>query len=454
MILGQYLTAPLVHSLSAQGLGIYARSAPPYLAGPSDAEERRTLVIPAMKVAIGSRGYHISTETELDLNVASSWDAITPTDYTVPLNRAGKDVYIFACQPAAGRQPKFLLSCGSGAPNGYTTSNSRKIGRLHCLPSVTAPTWAADTVTTVNYVVQPTIPGANKLLYKCTARASDYKTHATTEPTWPTTVGATVVDDAVTWTCMANACQNLPVGHPYKDFEAGSIIFNSIQDLLDMPRSEPEAMVKISLTPSDGKKALWVDIYLASGVGASNTSVFGATIKDSVTWDAFVEYGRLQGKRLLRDAEFQVAATGGNEQTNIAGSADPGIVTFSLDSTGMSMISYYGCIGMAGVMHQWLDEQSYRFDGAATHTHQVAVSGEAQTVTSEGPSVDVAPAFSYKTMSSKGSRYTQGTYGDTKLCAGLRWTYGSFCGSRGRSLDYWPWYAYSTIGCRFCAEPA
>ncbi|MCK9569631.1 hypothetical protein M0R72_11880 [Candidatus Pacearchaeota archaeon] len=454
MIPGQYLTTPLVHSLSAQGLGIYARSAPPYLAGSSNAEERRTLVIPAMKVAIGSRGYHISIETELDLNEASSWDSISPTDYTAPLGRAGKDVYIFACQPAAGRQPKFLLSCTSGAPSGYTTSNSRKIGRFHCLPYVTAPTWLADTVTTQNYVVQPTTAGTNKLLYKCTARSGDYKTHATTEPTWPTTVGATVVDDAITWTCVANACQNLPGGHPYKEFEAGSIIFNSIQDLIDMPSSEPDGMVKLSRTPYDGKPALWVDIYLASGIGSTCTSVHGATIKDSATWDAFVEFGRLQGKRLLRDAEFQIAATGGNEQTNIAGSADPGIVTFPLDTTGMSMISHYGCIGMAGVMHQWLDEQSYRFDGAAAHTHQVTVSGEAQTVTSEAPSADVAPAFSYKPMSSKGSRYTQGTYGDIKLFAGLSWSYGSYCGSRGRYLYFWPWCAFSDVGCRFCAEPA
>jgi len=356
------LTGPLVHSYSAQGLGVYQRSIPPYLAGSSNAEERRTIVLPAMKVAIGSRGYHIGTETELDLNEASSWDAITPTDYTVPVNRSGKDVYIFACQPAKGRVPVFLLSCASGTPAGYTTANSRKIGRFHCLPYVTAPTWAADTVTAVNYVVQPTTPGATKLLYKCTARSGDYKT-GSTEPTWPTTPGNTIVDGNVTWTCVANACMNLPVDHPYKDYEMGSIMPNSIQDLLDMPSSVlPEGMVKMSLTPWDGKKARWVDIYLASGTGTSGTSIFGATIKDTQPWDVFVDYGRLQGKRLLTDSEFQIAATGSNEQTNIAGSADPGTVTFPLDTTGKSMISYYGVIGACGIMYQWLADQCYRYD--------------------------------------------------------------------------------------------
>ena len=573
---GQMLTGPLVHSFSAQGLGIYARSSPPYIADVDTEENRRTLVIPAMKVAIGSRGYHISIETVLDLNEAASWDIQTPTDYTVPMNRAGKDVYIFACQPSSGRRPTFLLSCTSGAPAGYTTATSRKIGRFHCLPYVTAPSWRADTVTVVNYVVQPTTPGATKLLYKCTARAGDYKTHGTTEPTWPTTAGETVVDDQVTWTCVVNACQNLDASHPYKDFEAGSIIFNSIQDLLDCPNSEPEAMVKLSLSPHDGKKALWVDIYLASGVGSSCTSVFGATIKDTISWDSFVEIGRLQGKRLMNDAEFQIGATGSNEQTNIADSADPGIVTFPLDTTGKSHISYYGVIGAAGVMYQWILDQCYRFDpdgsvSAASKTltayHAASPGGNAIYVdyaengdlylccnmatdaadkwltfgtdykilikhvaapsatavqlyldedatqpgrllaalakgktsylksnnpayqmqityhatpatpgvalnfddgaderlefispTSANGTIDLAllgsAAFAYHNMSSRGNRYGQGIYGDTKLRAGGDWNGAAYCGSRCRILNSWPWYAYSRIGGRFCADPA
>ena len=60
--------------------------------------------------------------------------------------------------------------------------------------------WVADTVAAVNDIVNPTTP--NGYSYRCTARTGDFKTHATTEPTWPTTLGATVVDDAVTWTCV------------------------------------------------------------------------------------------------------------------------------------------------------------------------------------------------------------------------------------------------------------
>ncbi len=61
-------------------------------------------------------------------------------------------------------------------------------------------TWVADTVTALGTYIKPTV--ANTYYYKCTARDTDYKTHATTQPTWPTTIGATVVDDAVTWTNM------------------------------------------------------------------------------------------------------------------------------------------------------------------------------------------------------------------------------------------------------------
>ena len=60
--------------------------------------------------------------------------------------------------------------------------------------------WAADTVTLLNAAVEPT--GANTgYFYVASARGGDFKTHATDEPVWPTTVGATIVDDQVTWTC-------------------------------------------------------------------------------------------------------------------------------------------------------------------------------------------------------------------------------------------------------------
>lgn len=64
---------------------------------------------------------------------------------------------------------------------------------------VTAETpsdWAADTGYESGDFVKPTTP--NGYRYECTVAGDSAEV---TEPTWPTTIGATVVDNEVTWTC-------------------------------------------------------------------------------------------------------------------------------------------------------------------------------------------------------------------------------------------------------------
>jgi prepilin-type processing-associated H-X9-DG protein len=61
--------------------------------------------------------------------------------------------------------------------------------------------WTPDTVIALNEYRRPTV--ANGYSYECTARAGDFKTDPATQPPWPTTVGDTVVDDQITWTCRA-----------------------------------------------------------------------------------------------------------------------------------------------------------------------------------------------------------------------------------------------------------
>ena len=335
------------------------------IAGADTAAHRRTLISPDyMWVNINNRGYVLKSAISLDLNVAASWDTQTPTDYTVPINRAGKDFYVYACVPASGSVPILLLSANSTYPTGYSATTSRMIGGFHAMPYVTAPTWLAATVTTINYVVQPVTPNAtNRFIYRATSRAGDYKTAAVTEPTWPLTPGQTVVDNNVTWTCDLNGTELTGLStHPYYGFLMGDIHFNSIWDLNDRPRCTPEGMAKGSLTPSDGYPRRWGNIYLTSGNGTTLDSVFQATIADTLDWNTFVHQAKLQGKRLMRDSEFQEFGFGGNEQTNVAGTVDQVVCNLPVDTAGRSMISYWGLIGMAGVMYQWLDEQSYRYD--------------------------------------------------------------------------------------------
>jgi len=57
------------------------------------------------------------------------------------------------------------------------------------------PTWAASTAYSVDDLVVPTT--GNNYRYKCTVAG----TSDTSEPTWPTTPGQTVVDGTVTWEC-------------------------------------------------------------------------------------------------------------------------------------------------------------------------------------------------------------------------------------------------------------
>ena len=245
-------------------------------------------------------------------------------------------------------------------------------------------------------------------------------------------------------------------GHPLTGYLAGDIIPRSCWDLSHRSAGAQVGMVWAGKTDFDslaGPK-IWVALYLTSGTGSSTVSANGATISDTRDWMSFADDFAAIGCRMLEDDEFQAIAAGSNEETNIAGSADPVTTGGHLDTAGRRMISNIGCEDCCGAMWQWLRTQSYRFDGAANHTHQVVVSGDPETVTSGNPSGDVAPAFAYYDLpGAKGSLYRQGTYGDVKLCAGGYWAIAAGAGSRYRAADAWRWLSYTTLGGRFCAEP-
>lgn len=92
----------------------------------------------------------------------------------------------------------------------YGTYNTYSRSGDYVVNGPTAPTWAAATdyfdTFTVNYLfsvrqlIVPTSGHWNGLVYQCTTAG---KSHATTEPPWPTNIGDTVSDGTVTWTCVA-----------------------------------------------------------------------------------------------------------------------------------------------------------------------------------------------------------------------------------------------------------
>lgn len=65
-------------------------------------------------------------------------------------------------------------------------------------PTDTLEDWEAATSYSLGDLIEPTTP--NGLVYKCTTAGTS---HATTEPTWPTSgIGSTVADNTVVWTLM------------------------------------------------------------------------------------------------------------------------------------------------------------------------------------------------------------------------------------------------------------
>lgn len=76
------------------------------------------------QVVINEQLYTVDNDTTLQLSTAGQPSAL-----------AGKDVYIYACQPidVSSTQPVLVLSLNSTVPTGYSADNSRKIGGFHCL---------------------------------------------------------------------------------------------------------------------------------------------------------------------------------------------------------------------------------------------------------------------------------------------------------------------------------
>jgi hypothetical protein len=59
--------------------------------------------------------------------------------------------------------------------------------------------WAAATAYKVGQLVKPT--AGNGFVYRCVVAGNS---HATTEPTWPTTIGREVLDNTAVWVCAGS----------------------------------------------------------------------------------------------------------------------------------------------------------------------------------------------------------------------------------------------------------
>ncbi len=222
--------------------------------------------------------------------------------------------------------------------------------------------------------------------------------------------------------CLCVAAGTI-TGHTLTGYLAGDILPQSVWDFKFVPRKNPDGTYRDGFV-YDPKDGIWKGIYL---VNTSYLSQYNTPKLVSVNWMDITTYLGSVGARLLRDREFQLGADGSNEGTNITGSVDTPNTGGHVDTAGRRMISNIGLEDCAGLIWQWLDEQSYRYD---------------------------ASTWSWKNVTGgKGQLYTQDSYGDVKLLAGGDWGDGASCGSRGRRADFFRWAAAADIGGRAGVEP-
>lgn len=198
-------------------------------------------------------------------------------------------------------------------------------------------------------------------------------------------------------------------GHWLSGFNAGDILPASFWDLSHRPTCQPEGMVYVK------ELDFWCDIYLQSGSGVNTKSVFGGTTTDSQTKSQHVEDLFRVGKTPLQDEEFQCAAEGSNQGTNIQNSADPVTTGGHVDKAGRRMVSNYGLEDCCGALWQWLAGWSY---------------GSNQTA-------------AYVSDGGKGQIYQVNA-----LLAGGHWASGAYCGSRARYAAHSRLYVSAYYGCR------
>ncbi len=277
-------------------------------------ESARTTIVPPplIEAEVNGTVYRVSALADIDISNSSAWDTTSGTDYTVASNRAGMDFYIYACEPSSGSVPDLVLSANSTVPDGYTASNSRKIGGFHCL--------CADVATdTYDYV-----------------NSSD---------------DLELVDELYESHSVSGT------QHWLEGYVEGDILPASIWDLVHRPRSRPEGMVY------DPGADLWVDIYLASWDGSRLVSAYGATIADGESTPAFhkAKFGQhfaRQKKRLPIHDEFQSLSLGSPQGVNIAGDSDPGTTGGHDASDGKRIVSLIGAEDATGVLWQWGNGQA------------------------------------------------------------------------------------------------
>lgn len=142
----------------------------------------------------------------------------------------------------------------------------------HCTMTLLGKAWAATTAYTLNQFAVPT--SSTGFIYKCTTAG----TSNSSAPTWPTTLGGTVTDGTVTWTCWSKVLQgsNTEIGATFGG-GSGTPNYTNVIETLSTAQYDIIAVDANDATNLGLLKA-FVDGQMAPTIGLLNAVVFGTNV--------------------------------------------------------------------------------------------------------------------------------------------------------------------------------
>jgi hypothetical protein len=274
------------------------------------------------------------------------------------------------------------LDAPSDIDNTYTADNTKWIGYFSTL-CVSVP---ADQTSTLA-VARNSYAVGNTVTVKGGYRKNDsYGIHTFYTKTISALTSTTYYDVAT-------------VPHTLAGFSAGDILPESVFCLGFLPHAINTGFEGAMGMVYDVDTDKAIDIYLQSGTGNNTATVFGATHTVSRQQQNHEDDMRCVCKQLLSDEEFTSSALGGNELTNINGSADQTSVGGHIDSLSKRMISFIGCEEMCGYVWQWLRNVSA--NGGSGISNYYGDNNFGQTI---GSSYALLAGGAWDSASSRGSR--------------------------------------------------
>jgi len=183
-----------------------------------------------LRFRIGGRSFELTIgASDSVTNVGDNFVSLVAADVDCPftgVNTTG--TVVLTCADAGARGNLVVLALDTTSlPSG-------------CTATITGSAWVANTAYTTNVYAHPTT--ANGFYYKATTGGTS---HAAVEPVWPTTIGATVVDNTVTWTCWG---QVLSENRIYPGGGAGTENVSNVITTLGATQYDRIAIAQIDVT--------------------------------------------------------------------------------------------------------------------------------------------------------------------------------------------------------------